>query len=79
MMDTAEVLYNGKFDFSAEEERFYKSSENKGKSLYKAQEKCDGGKIVVISKRKFKIIYFNLGFALDLFRIGRLRRANNKS
>jgi hypothetical protein len=59
MMNAAKTLYNREFDFSAEKERFYKSSGNKDKDLYEAQEKCDGGKIVVMSKRKSKIVYFD--------------------
>jgi hypothetical protein len=78
IINTAKTLYNKEFDFSAEEGKFYKSSENKDKSLYKAQEKCDGRKIIVIPKRKSKIIYFDLKFALNLFEIRRLRRANDK-
>jgi hypothetical protein len=59
MMDTAEALYDKEFDFSIEKKRFYKNSGNKGKNLYKAQERCDGGKIIVIPERIFKIIYFD--------------------
>jgi hypothetical protein len=59
MIDAAKTLYNKEFNFNVEEGNFYKNLRNKNKNLYKTQKKYDGEKIIVISERKFKIIYFN--------------------